>query len=170
MKEIKLWDIVHVKADQEFFGKIEEINIRTTTIRTFDMKQVIIPNIKLIDSAIQTYSSEEMIRLETFISVHYDSDLLQVQDVFLAAINSCTFVQNPSKTAILTHEFGASWIVIRCMFHIKPDCWRTKEQLIWYVNHVLINYARSNNIVIPYPHLTLDIPQTTYTALQEAFR
>lgn len=106
MKEVKLGDIIQIRVNNtEYFGRVEEINIRTTTIRTFDMKQVVLPNIKLIESSIQTYSSEEMVRLETKIEVHYKTDLDQASQVLLTAVNSCNFIADTNKTLILTDSF-----------------------------------------------------------------
>lgn len=156
MKEVKLGDIIQIKVDStEYFGRVEEINIRTTTVRTFDMKQVVLPNIKLIESPIQTYSSEEIVRLETLVEVHYNTDLEQATQVFLAAVNSCNFIADPSRTVVLTDSFGASGIAMKCLFFVDPNCGWSIPQIVGYVNHVIINYARANHIKIPYPHTTL---------------
>ncbi len=157
MKEIKLWDMVHVDIWwEEYFGRIEEIWIRITTLRLLNMKQVFLPNLKLIDAAIQTYSAEEFIRIETTIEVHYDTDLEFATNVITQSVNSCPFIKNPSQTMVLTENLGDSWIEMRCLFYIDPNAWWTILQLKWYVNHVIINYCRANKINIPYPHITIN--------------
>lgn len=83
-KEIHLGDIVQIDLDAttSYFGRIEEINLRYTVLRTFDLKQVILPNMVLINASIQTYSTEEIVRLETIVQVHYDTDLEYAIRVF----------------------------------------------------------------------------------------
>lgn len=156
IKEVKLGDIISMSVDGvEYFGKIEEIGIRTTTIRTFDMKQVVLPNIKLIESPIQTFSREEMIRLDLMIEVHYNSDLEHVVQVFTTAVNSCPFIKDIQKTMIIVESFGASGIGIRCFFFVDPNCGWSIPQMLGYAHHIIANYAKANNIVIPYPHTTI---------------
>jgi len=62
-KEFKLGDIVEVYADQTYFGRIEEITIRYTIIRTLDLRQVVLPNMTLITVPIKTFSSEDLVKL-----------------------------------------------------------------------------------------------------------
>jgi small conductance mechanosensitive channel len=86
-KEFKLGDIIVIEDDQEYFGRVEEITIRYTVIRTFDLRKVIIPNLTLITKPVRTYDSEEIIRLETIFTVHYGTDLYQATKIIVAAVN-----------------------------------------------------------------------------------
>ncbi|MEY3197947.1 MAG: hypothetical protein RL023_794, partial [Candidatus Parcubacteria bacterium] len=47
-----------------YFGRIEEITIRYSVIRTLDLRRVIIPNLDLITRPVKTYDSEDMVRLD----------------------------------------------------------------------------------------------------------
>lgn len=87
-----------------YFGRIEEINLRYTIMRTFDLRQIIVPNMVLITASIQTFSTEEIVRLETVVQVHYDTDLDFATDVFTQAINSSPYVMTPEKTLVLTNN------------------------------------------------------------------
>jgi len=62
-KEFRLGDIIEINADQTYFGRIEEIQIRYTIIRTLDLRQVVIPNTTMISSTVKTFSAEPMIKL-----------------------------------------------------------------------------------------------------------
>lgn len=130
MKEIKLGDTISIDmTGGPYFGKIEEIGIRMTTLRLFDNKQVFLPNIKLIEAAIQTFSSEETVRLTTTIDVHYDTDLNFAGEVIKSAVNGCQFIRNPDKTKVFVASLGASSIVFKIFFYIDPNCGWTTEQL-----------------------------------------
>lgn len=158
-KEIKLWDIVQIDIDSttSYFGRMEEINLRYSVLRTFELKQIVLPNMVLINSAMQTYSAEEVIRLETIVQVHYDSDLEFATNVFTQAVNSCSCVITPEKTRVLTENLGESWIDMRCMFYVNPNSWLLIEQIMGMVNQKIMNYSKANNVVIPYPHTTLTL-------------
>jgi len=126
-------------------------------LRTFDLKQVVLPNMVLITSSIQTYSSEEIIRLSTNIQVHYDTDLDFATEVFTQAINSCDCILTPEKTLVLTNNLWDSWIDMKCLFYINPNAWLLIEQIIGIINERIMIYSRSNKIRIPYPHTTLSL-------------
>ncbi len=158
-KEIHLGDIVQIDLDAttSYFGRIEEINLRYTVLRTFDLKQVILPNMVLINASIQTYSTEEIVRLETIVQVHYDTDLEYAIRVFTEWVNSCPYVTNPEKTMVITQNLWESGIDMKCLFYIDPNAGLLIEQIIGLINERLTNYARANGIRIPYPHTTLTI-------------
>jgi small-conductance mechanosensitive channel len=64
-KEFKMGDVIEVQSDQIYFGRIEEITIRYTVIRTLDLRQVVIPNMTMISKPIKTFSSENIVKLNT---------------------------------------------------------------------------------------------------------
>jgi len=75
-KEFRLGDIIEVDYDQNtYFGRIEEITIRYTVIRMFDLRKVIIPNIDMVMNPVRTYDGEDLVRLETSFTVHYSTDV-----------------------------------------------------------------------------------------------
>jgi small-conductance mechanosensitive channel len=59
----------------------------------------------LITSPIKTYSSEEVIRLETTVSVHYDTDIEKAKEIIKTAINALNYVVNKEKTFVTLDSF-----------------------------------------------------------------
>ena len=86
-KEFRLGDIIVIDDEKEYFGRVEEITIRYTVVRTFDLRKVIVPNLTLITKPVRTYDSEEIIRLETVFTVHYGTDLYQATQVIIDSVN-----------------------------------------------------------------------------------
>ncbi|USN55470.1 MAG: mechanosensitive ion channel [Candidatus Peribacteria bacterium] len=74
-KEFKLGDIIQIDENEQYFGRIEEITIRYTVIRTFDLRKVVVPNLMLITRPIRTYDSEELVRLDFTLSIHYSTPM-----------------------------------------------------------------------------------------------
>ena len=70
------------------------------------MRQVVLPNIQIIESAIQTYSSEEMIRLDTTVEIDYETNLDFALEVIKTAINNCPFIKDTKKTKAIIQNFG----------------------------------------------------------------
>lgn len=121
-KEFKMGDIVEITADQVYFGRIEEITIRYTIIRTLDLRQVVLPNMLLISTPIKTFSSEDLVKLNAVFGVHYNSDVAQVLDVVTKTINTLEYVKEKENTKTFVSNFADSYIEIKSFFYFDPKC------------------------------------------------
>jgi len=154
-KEIKLGDVIEVKADQDYFGRVEEITIRYTIVRTLDLRQVVIPNLTLISVPIKTFSSEQLVRLNTVIWVHYDSDIEKAVQVIIQAINTLPFVLEKNNTSVFVKDFWESSVDLKCLFFFDPNSGLVWDYAVWQVNKAIHLALGANNILIPYPHTTI---------------
>ena len=154
-KEFKMWDIIEIQSDQTYFGRIEEITIRYTVIRTLDLRQVVIPNMTMISKPIKTFSSENIVKLNTILGIHYDSDVSKAIQVVTDAINSFDFVQDKDNTTVYVTNFGDSAIDLKCIFCFDPNCGIIWDFAIWYINEKISEDFSKNGIKIPYSHSTL---------------
>jgi len=154
-KEFRLGDIVEIQADQKYLWKIEEITIRYTIIRTLDLRQVVLPNMTLISVPIKTFSAEPIIKLNALFGVHYDSDIPQVLQIVLTAINSFDFVKEKSTTKVFVSNFADSYIEIKSFFSFDPNCGLLPDFAIGYINEKVNQEFITNNIKVPYNILTV---------------
>ncbi|HBB04829.1 TPA: hypothetical protein DCZ39_08340 [Patescibacteria group bacterium] len=155
-KEFKLGDIVEIQADQAYLGRIEEITIRYTVIRTLDLRQVVLPNMTLISVPIKTFSAEPIIKLTALFGVHYDSDVAKVLEVILNAVNSFDFVKEKTTTKVFVSNFADSYIEIKSLFSFDPNCGLLTDFAIGYINEKVNNEFAINNINVPYNMLTIN--------------
>lgn len=130
IKELKLGDIIQVDGDPGYFGKIEEITIRYTVIRTLDLRQVIIPNMELISNPIKTYSSEELIKLNTTIPVSYDTNLDQAMEIMVSSANTLDIVHQKKSTKAFVMEYGEAGVEIKVFFRVDPNCGLPQEYIV----------------------------------------
>lgn len=156
-KEFKLWDIVEVKWEDNYFGRIEEITIRYTVIRWFDLRRIIIPNLIMITYPIKTFTSEEVVRLETLVTIHYDTNLEKAIEIIKQAVNNLEFVQEKNSTRVIVDWFTDNWISVRVMFFIDPNTEVIYQVLISEVNKVINQACKENDINIPYPHTVITV-------------
>jgi len=164
-KEFKLGDIIEVSTDQTYFGKIEEITIRYTIIRTIDLRQVIIPNMTLISVPIKTYSSESIIKMIIPFWAHYDSDITKVIDVIKTTVNSCDFVKEKDNTKVFLSEYLDSSIEFRAMISFDPNGGLLPEMVKGHIYEKINDEFAKNNIEVPYniTTLTFETPQDKTT-------
>lgn len=164
-KDYTLGDIIKVES-LWYFWYIDEITIRYTIIREFNNQRVIVPNLALITSPIKTFSSEEFIRLDTLVSVHYDTDLDKVKKILLEIVNNQKIVVNKSKTNIITDKFADSGIDLKVLFYIDPNAWIPWYKAISMINDEIKKALEKNNINIPYPHTVLTVDQNDQNLLK----
>ena len=59
----------------DVFGKITSMEFRYTKIRTFDGKNVYIPNSDVIKKPVQNYTEEGAIRLDYVVGIDYENNI-----------------------------------------------------------------------------------------------
>ena len=158
-KEFKLGDIVEVYADQTYFGRIEEITIRYTIIRTLDLRQVVLPNMTLITVPIKTFSSEDLIKLKTTFKVHFNTDIPKAIEIILETINSFSFVKEKENSKVFFSQFLESNIEIKAFFYFDPKCGIIPDIAIWEINWKVNEAFKQNNIKISYDMVTLNFEE-----------
>lgn len=154
-KELKLGDVVEIMADETYFGRIEEITIRYTIIRTLDLRQIVIPNLTLISTPIKTFSAEETIKLSLTAYVDYHSDINKAISVIKDSINSFDFIKEKESTRVFITEFEDSEIWLKCIFFFDPNCGILADYALWYIREAIYAAYPKNNIDMAYPHITL---------------
>lgn len=154
-KEFKLGDIIEISADQVYFGRIEEITVRYTIIRTIDLRQVVIPNTTLISVPIKTFSSEPLIKLMIPFWAHYDSDINLVLELIKKTVNSFDFVKDKDNTKAFLSDYLDSSIEFKAFISIDPNCGILPEMIKGYVYEKINDEFAKNNINIPYNMTTL---------------
>ena len=160
-KEFRLGDIVEVQADQVYFGRIEEITIRYTIIRTLDLRQVVLPNMTLISVPIKTFSAEPIIKLSAVFGVGYDSDTTKVIELIKDAVNSFEFVKEKETTKTFISDFADSYIEIKTFFSFDPNCGLLSDFAIGYINEKVGKIFEDNNIHVPFNTITVNFDKDT---------
>lgn len=112
--------MIEIHDKPKVFGKIEEIAMRYTLIRTVDLRQVMISNISLISLPIKTYSTESVVKMTVRVGVSYDSDIAMVEQVMLTAVKTISFLAYPDKTAVYLAQFGSSSIDFDVHYYLDP--------------------------------------------------
>lgn len=167
-KEFRLGDIIEINADQTYFGRIEEIQIRYTIIRTLDLRQVVIPNTTMITSTVKTFSAEPMIKLTVSFRWGYDADTTKCVEVMKEAVISCDFVKNKETTKVFLSAFLDSSIEYKAIFDFDPNCGLLQEIALGQMSQKIGDAFNQNNIDIPYSITTVnfDSPESK-KAVQE---
>lgn len=98
-------------------GTVIDIQVRSTTIKTWDGRIIIIPNADIYTSVITNYSQSIKRRVELALGVAYDSDLDQVTSVLEETLSGLEgIIQDDPAPSIYFQTFGDSAINLTIYF------------------------------------------------------
>jgi small-conductance mechanosensitive channel len=153
-RPIKVGDIVTL--DKEIAGKVEKISIRSTVVKTFDRKTVVVPNSKFLESNVVNWvhGGDMLLRSKVVVGVAYGSDTELVKDCLLKVMDSHPDVKKDPAPVVRFAEFGNSSLNFELYFwaHIFKR-WITISDLNFAIDKIF----RENNIEIPFPQRDLHI-------------
>lgn len=95
-----LGDLVEING---YYGRVENITLRSTRVVTVDGRMLAVPNSKVIDSTIVSYTNFPHLRLEVDFTVGVLEDLNRVRDIALALCrDSGAYLQSPKPELVVT--------------------------------------------------------------------
>lgn len=158
-RPIRVGDFVKVESGEE--GYVTEIGWRATKIRMLPNNVVVIPNSKLADSIVTNYYfPDQELAVLVQVGVSYNSDLSHVERV------TCEVAKEVQQTVrggipefepfIRYHTFDSSSINFSVIMRAREfvDNYLMKHE---FIKRLHARY-KQENIVIPWPIRTLDVP------------
>ena len=134
-------------------GKVNEIDLFTTTLDTADNRRIIVPNSAISAGTIENVSFHPHRRLEVVVGVDYSADLDQTRaalETAAKAMASLTIQGADRGTAIILGGLGDSAVQWKVRVWVaSADYWKALEILTGEVKRQL----DAVNIGIPYPQL-----------------
>lgn len=136
-------------------GVVEKVDIFTTTMRSGDNKEIIIPNGAIYGGNIINYSARETRRVDMVFGIGYDDDIKKAKEILEKTVNADPRVLADPAPVIAVSELADSSV----NFVVRP--W-VKSADYWGVLFDLTENIKlafdENNISIPYPQLDLHMP------------
>jgi small-conductance mechanosensitive channel len=123
----KLGDTINIKGHT---GKVDKIDFQSTTLRTFDQKDVTIYNSDVMTQSIINFSRSNIRRIELNITLGYGSDYLKAIKIFNNILASHTDIIKKPAHKIVFQKFSdlgiqlniRAWVQFPCnILAIKSD-------------------------------------------------
>ncbi len=157
---ISVGDILEV--DQNLTGRVEVINIRTSTIETINGIRVIVPNSLLVSEKVVNWSHNRgATRFAVAVGVAYGSDVRLVSKLIVDAAREHPLVEKQPEPRAFFRDFGDSSLNFEVSF------WTTEmmriERVKSEIRYNIDAMFRNNGVQIPFPQRDLHIktpPQT----------
>jgi small-conductance mechanosensitive channel len=157
-RSLRIGDTVRV---DNFEGVVADIKTRYTLIRSATGRESIVPNEKLITERIENLSlADTRILLTTDVSVAYDSDVDQVQQILVrAATGTPRVIPDPAPAARLA-RFGPDGLEFSLLFWIEDPA-NGQLNVKSDVNLAVLKGLREAGVEIPYPQRVVRVVGST---------
>jgi small-conductance mechanosensitive channel len=144
-----------VSGDYE--GTVEDIKIRATTIKTFDGRQVVIPNSQLYTSALTVNTAYKQRRLQVAVGIGYEDDIEAAKGVILQALDRAETVSRRAEPSVIATGFGDSTIDLTVRWFIDDG---TQANKVASIHEVIVEMKKGLDgagVNMPFPIRTLDL-------------
>ncbi|MEO0292878.1 MAG: mechanosensitive ion channel domain-containing protein [candidate division WOR-3 bacterium] len=149
-------DLIEVKG---LIGRVEKIGIRTTTIRTFNNFEVIIPNTELVNNELINHThSDSIIRIVIPIGISYSSDPFLVKEILTKSLSKLNGILKDHPIEVFFTEFGENSLKFEISIWIDDPFKRKKIES--EARFVIWKTLKENKIEIPYPQLDVHLKKS----------
>jgi len=142
-----------------FSGTVQDIDIRDTTIKTFDGELVILPNADVLANPIKNFSGLKLRRRKVKIGLGYEEDVENAKAVFLNATQSVPGVVEDPAPSVVSFNLGDSALSMTAFFWLD----QTQNSLFDVhsaVVEALSKAVKENHINLPYPIQTVRLEKS----------
>ena len=149
----------------EYEGTVEDIKIRATTIKTYDGRQVVIPNSDLYTSALTVNTAYKQRRLQVAVGIGYEDDIEAAKAEILQALDKADTVSTKATPSVIATGFGGSSIDLMVRWFIEDGTQANKVASIHQVIVEIKTALDAAGVNIPFPIRTIDLSDPSVTAI-----
>jgi len=137
-------------------GDVQEINIRSTTVKTLDNISIIVPNSEFVSKNVINFShGDPTYRLSIDVGVSYSSDLDKVLKALNEVAEEANAVLETPPHEVQLRNFGDSSWDMKLLVWV-PDVKR-RYQVLNQLNQAVVRKFAEYDIQIPFPQRDLHI-------------
>ncbi len=139
-------------------GTIKEMNLVSTTFRTFDNQTIHVPNNSIWGSVITNITANENRRVDMQFGIGYDDDFEEAERIIREVVEGHELVLKDPEPAVVMHELADSAVNIVCRPWAKTgDFWTVKTDV---TRRVKQRFDQAG-ISIPFPQRDVHVYQHT---------
>lgn len=136
----------------DIFGRVKSMEFRYTKLKTFDGKDVYIPNSDVIKKPVFNFTEDGYFRMEFMVGIAYENDIDQAKKIILNTMNShpLSLKDEDREPFVMTDELGVNSVNIKVFFWVAAEDYRRDALMIRseMIDHVKINLL-TNGISMP---------------------
>lgn len=152
-KPFKIGDLV---ATNGFEGNITDMNLRASTLRTYQGQDVIIPNKEIFQNPLTNFTTHPKRRIDLNVGVSYGDDLEKSEEVAMKAIEALSIIDSDEGVSMFYHTFGDSSVNFTIRFWVDEHKQAKYLAAMSQGVKAIKKAFDENEITIPFPIRTLD--------------
>lgn len=147
----------------DYEGIVEDVNLRTTELTTYDGLTVYLPNAEVLKQPIVNYTRTPLSRTSLTVGLAYDTDLEHARTVLLAACRTADGVRTEPPPEVWVETFADSSINLAVRYWHAADIasrWRVRSAAAISIKAAL----DAAGLTIPFPQRVLWLPESPAVA------
>ncbi|OGX91135.1 mechanosensitive ion channel family protein [Hymenobacter coccineus] len=111
---------------QEVMGRVESLDLRTTLVKTFDGKDVYIPNATVLKEKVTNYTRDGYLRQDFVVGIDFDDSVAGATKLILEQIRQLPEILNtePHTPFVIINELATSTVNLKVFFWTTTDDYR----------------------------------------------
>jgi small conductance mechanosensitive channel len=151
------YDVGQVIEAAGMKGKVDSMNLVSTTIKTFDNQIVIVPNGEIWGGVITNVTGSDTRRVDMKFGISYSDDIAKAAKILEEIVSSHELVLKDPEPVVRLHELGDSSVNFVCRPWAKTaDYWT----VYWDVTRSVKERFDAEGVTIPFPQRDVHIHQT----------
>lgn len=136
----------------DIFGRVKSMEFRYTKLKTFDGKDVYIPNSDVIKKPVFNFTEDGYFRMDFMVGIAYENDIDKAKKIILDTMNShpLSLKDEDRDPFVMTDELGVNSVNIKVFFWLAAEDYRRDALMIRseMIDQVKINLL-TNGISMP---------------------
>lgn len=162
-QKFKIGDLIKT---QDHFGRIINIDMRTTEIKNFSGINIVIPNSDMLMNSVENFTANAFRRHSVLVGVHYSTPLPYAIETAQKALRRHDLILGEPSPEVIAKNFSDSAITLEIRF------WIESTHKWWQIRSDLIQAVKSEfdaaGITIPFPITTLSLDPYDKNLLETA--
>jgi small conductance mechanosensitive channel len=150
-RPFKIGDQIEVGGEA---GTVRDIKIRATEIKTYDGRQVIVPNSTLYNGTVINNTAYDNRRFEVIVGIAYDDDIEEAKELAIETLEEASTVEADPEPQVLVNELGGSSVNLKLRGWTRPSKANMVKSASEVTQIVKEKYDEAG-IDIPYPIRTV---------------
>ena len=116
----------------EIFGKVTALEFRYTKLKTFDGRDVYIPNSDVIKKAVFNYTEDGYYRLEFMVGIDYVDNIQEAENLIVRVVRATPGVieNDGHECFVAVDELGVSTVNLKVFFWVDTKEYRKNAMII----------------------------------------
>jgi small conductance mechanosensitive channel len=150
-RPFKIGDQIEVGGEA---GTVRDIKIRATEIKTYDGRQVIVPNSTLYNGTVINNTAYDNRRFEVIVGIGYEEDIEEAKELAIETLEEAETVEADPEPQVLVNELGGSSVNLKLRGWTRPSKANMVKSASEVTQIVKEKYDEAG-IDIPYPIRTV---------------